>query len=204
MRNPLVKISKAVLMTAAALISCAPPARAVTYYWWDTNGSTAGQGGTGAWNTSSTNWINGGTTFLTPSANAVPVANTFANTEVAVFSGTQGVSSLSGTGTIILNGIISLVGQTISASSGSPTLTISGTTPKVTVASGSTLSLGVGLAAGSTFTLGNEGAIGGGVLELTAASAMTGVLTVSSGTVKLAHADALKTAKVYLNAFSRT
>ena len=202
MRNPLVKISKAVLMTAAALITCAPPAKAVTYYWWDANGSTAGQGGTGAWNTTSTNWVNGGATFVTPSANAVPGANTFANTEVAVFSGTQGVSSLSGTGTTTLNGIISLVGQTISASSGSPTLTISGTTPKITVASGSTLRIGVGLAAGSTFTLGNEGAIGGGVLELTAANAMTGVLNVLSGSVRLAHADALKMAKVNLGAGS--
>ena len=39
MRNPLVKISKAVLMTAAALITCAEPAKATNYYW-DWNNTT--------------------------------------------------------------------------------------------------------------------------------------------------------------------
>jgi hypothetical protein len=55
MRKPRARLSKALLLTAAALIACAPPAKAATYQW-DVNGSTLGLGGTGTWTAANNFW----------------------------------------------------------------------------------------------------------------------------------------------------
>ncbi|NCY21786.1 hypothetical protein EBX31_07505, partial [bacterium] len=68
-------------------------ARAQTSYYWDTNGATAGVGGTGSWTTNGTTWT------TNAAGNVATISGAWANgnTNYAVFQGTAGVVSLSAT-----------------------------------------------------------------------------------------------------------
>src|ERR1700754_1582123 len=113
--------------TAVALVlAVAPEARSAALQW-AANGATAGSGGTGAWNTSSSFWFNG-STYQTWS-------NAAGND--AVFGGTAGTVTLS-TGITVHNLQFNTTGYTVTGN----TLTLTGTTPTVSVMSGGTATIG--------------------------------------------------------------
>jgi len=169
----------AAVLVAGLLIGSAS---AQTLYW-DTNGKTAGAGGTtpaGTWTTSNSNknWNStaAGTTTNTQAwasgADAVFSAGTDATGAYSVtVSGTQNVSS-------------------ITVQEGSPTLdtgtiNFSDASPDILVASGSTLTFGTALTSSSNnLTLGSASFTGTTVFS--ANTTLTGTVTLAGGTLRLA------------------
>ena len=80
-------------LLGVVLVAGMESARAQTSYYWDTNGATAGVGGTGNWTTNGTTW----TTNATGNVATISGAWASGNTNYAVFQGTAGVVSLSAT-----------------------------------------------------------------------------------------------------------
>ena len=83
------------IVIVALMFFTSGPVSLAAPYTWDANGVTAGTGGTGTWDTTSSLWDNGG---LTPWPN-LP-------TDTAVFGGTFGTVTLGGAisaGALIFN-----------------------------------------------------------------------------------------------------
>ncbi len=166
------------LMTlAAGWFGPVAPIHAQTTLFWDTNGATAGAGSSpsATWSTSSSdkNW----TTSSAGTASTIQ----WTNGSNAVFSaGTDATGSY----TVTVSGTVSAAGITVEE--GSPTfsggiVTLSGTTPQLSVASGSTLTFNSQIAGTSGFTK-----TGTGTLTLgSTANAYTGTTTVNAGTLLL-------------------
>jgi autotransporter-associated beta strand protein len=178
-------------MVAAALlgvgVSMAPKAKAANLYW-DANGSVAGVGGTGTWDTTSAFWSSSSV-----GTDAAAVASFTAN-DTAYFIGTAGTVTLGGATTI---------GGLVFSAAGAPvltgsTLTLAGT-PSITVNNGSSavISSNVTTAVATTFDVGNgqldlrgvlsgAGALtknGNGLLVLRGTNTNTGTLTINAGQV---------------------
>jgi autotransporter-associated beta strand protein len=178
-------------MVAAALlgvgVSTAPKAKAANLYW-DANGSVAGVGGTGTWDTTSAFWSSSSV-----GTDAAAVASFTAN-DIAYFTGTAGTVTLGGATTI---------GGLVFSAAGAPvltgsTLTLAGT-PSITVNNGSSavISSNVTTAVATTFDVGNgqldlrgvlsgAGALtknGNGLLVLRGTNTNTGTLTINAGQV---------------------
>ena len=193
MRNPLVKISKAVLMTAAALITCAPPVKATNYYWWDTNNTTTGVGGSATWSGSLSAdkyWAPLSTSYTlgAPPNNGESATvgfdwahSTAANVDAAVFSGISGTATILDGKTFYLNQIIAEVDQIIARDTsalGTGRLSLLGTAPaKIDVLSGKTLQISANLVGGFT-------KIGPGTVDLQRLASSLGAMTLSAGTLK--------------------
>ena len=94
-------ISRACLMAAASLIAAIPAARAANVFF-DQNAATIGTGGTGAWDTTSTFWINAGSGTSIP-GNVAGAAYTFTNADTAYFIGQSGTATLAAG--VTLNGL---------------------------------------------------------------------------------------------------
>ncbi|MFM7398774.1 MAG: hypothetical protein ACKO4N_07390, partial [Verrucomicrobiota bacterium] len=79
-------VSRATLMVAASVLSVglAPRARAANFFW-DTNSSAAGLGGTGNWDTATANWFNAGSA-TTASGTDTTAAAAFTTSDVAYFT----------------------------------------------------------------------------------------------------------------------
>jgi len=88
-------------IVVTAIISEATANAAATTYYWDTNGSAAGTGGNGTWNTAYSYWR---TNSDTGTATTWP--NTLPSTSVAYFGGTSGTVGILSGSTIYTNGII--------------------------------------------------------------------------------------------------
>ena len=154
-----------------------PSVYAQTTLYWDTNGATAGAGTSpsATWSTSGSdkNW----------SASSAGTSGTakWTNGRIAVFSAG---ADATGNYTVTVSGTVSTAGITVEE--GSPTfsggiVTLSGTTPQVSVNAGSTLTFNSQLAGTAGFTKTGTGTM---VLGSTA-NAYTGATTVNAGTLLL-------------------
>ncbi|NBR13337.1 MAG: fibronectin type III domain-containing protein, partial [Crocinitomicaceae bacterium] len=141
--------------------------------YWDTNGSTAGVGGSATW----------GTTFSTNSG-GTSASTTASSTDPTIFNATSGTVTLAASQTVA-SVTLGVSGYTFATSgTGTRTLTapFSLSTFNVSFApiSGSDLTLPSVISGSGTITHS-----GTGVLELTAQNTYTGLTTVSSGTMRL-------------------
>ncbi|MEY2751818.1 MAG: hypothetical protein RLZZ550_1789, partial [Verrucomicrobiota bacterium] len=210
MRNPLVKVSKAVLMTAAALISCAPPVRAATYQW-DVNGSAVGLGGTGTWTATAAFWdligtgADNGTDGTFTQALSLTTPNILQMGGLA--AGTMTLSGPSKAAGLIFTGVDGhAVGTTTTAAN---TLTLLGSgvlaNNTATISGNGAIAIGASQAwtidAGKTLTIAapisGTSALakdGLGILDLRGANTYAGTLTPKQGTLTLSNANALQSA----------
>lgn len=164
------------------LLTLSPLAAQTTLYW-DTNGSTTGAGSSpsGTWSTSSSdkNW--------STSADGNVTTKAWSAGAIAVFSaGTNGTGSY----TVTLSGTQSAAG--LNVQEGSPTLSggtlsLTGSAPTITVASGLTATITSQIAGTSGFTKAGTGTL---ILSNTA-NAYTGATTVSAGTLQLASGNVI-------------
>ena len=137
---------------------------------WDANGTTAGTGGTGTWDTTTTdlfrNGASGTTSFRWVNSSA-------SNDHTAVFGGTAGTVSLAAGGVTASGLQFETSGYTIQ----SDTLTLAGTSPLISVSTGT---------ATITSVLGGSGGFektGSGTLVLGSANTSSGPVSVSAGTL---------------------
>lgn len=162
------------------------PLRAVTFYW-DTDTSTAGNdidgtglGGSGAWDTSTSNWWN-----LSP---LVPWGN--ANTDTAVFTGPYPLNGIPTANVVTLSsGIVAnnlaffRSGYTLTGGS----LMLDGINPGMNVALGETAIINSQILGTAGFTKS-----GGGTVWLgNASNSYTGATTINNGIVAIRNAAAL-------------
>jgi len=137
---------------------------------WDANGTTAGTGGTGTWDTTTTdrfrNGASGTTSFRW-------VNSSTGNDHTAVFGGTAGTVSVA-TGGVTASGIqFDTTGYTIQ----SGTLTLAGATPLISVSTGTATITSV--LAGS----GGFEKVGAGTLVLGSANTVSGPVSITAGSV---------------------
>ena len=136
-----------------------------TTLYWDTNGSTAGLGGTGTWNTTATNW----TTDSTGSS----ATQAWVSGSDAVFAGTVGTVTL-GAGM----SASTLTFNTSGYSVASNTVTLTGGTVDVASGATATISSVVAGSAGLTKT-------DAGTLILSATNTYSNGTTISAGTLQI-------------------
>ncbi len=165
------------LLFCSLLLLSAVLSPAQTTLYWDVDGTTAGAGGTtptGNWRTSGAG-VNWGTAADGTSATAL-----WTNNSIAVFSaGADATGSFTVTvNTVSANSILIEEGNITFASS---TITLTGTTPSVTVASGLTATFSSGLAGTNGFV--KEGA--GTVIFQSTGKNFTGDATINAGTLRL-------------------
>lgn len=171
----------------AALMALYAPARAADRYW-DVNGTSLGSGGTGTWNTTSAFWSpnNDGVSGPYSAWNNAALDDAF-------FGGTAG--------TVTLGGAITahnLTFQTNGYSLTGGSLTLGGTTPTLSVTTGTatidspiTSTNGLTKAGAGTLTLngsnsfGGDLTISGGALGLNAANSFTGNINVTGGNLSI-------------------
>lgn len=169
------------LLVAATLLGIAtsslPPARAANLYW-DANGTAAGTGGAGTWDTTSAFWSS-----AAAGIDATAIGN-FTSADIAIFTGSAGTATL--TEPIAIGGLVfagadfTVTGNTLTlaADSGSPTISVTG---------GNVATL-------TSVVAGTSGLIksGNGVLRLTnAANTFTGTATIARGSLVISAASAL-------------
>lgn len=149
----------------SSLIAC--PTLATAQSYWDPFGIDAspGSGGTGNWDTTTTNWwVSGG-------ADSTWTAN-----NTAFFEGTNGIVTLDGS--VTADGLtFTAAGYSITNFDGSSTLTLGGATPTVTVPAGTT-GIGCILAGSSGLTVS-----GPGNLVLAGADTFTGTTAIGTGSM---------------------
>ena len=182
-QRPRGALSRASLMVAAALLSVgmSPQLRAANLYWdsdataaGNNTGTGAGLGGTGNWDTTTANWYN--------ASSDVAWAN--AGSDTAFFYGTAGTVTL--TTPITVGGLnFGATGFTLTGSA-TNTLTLGGTTPTITLATGVSQATINTLIVGST-GLTFDGGASTGTLFLNSASASTytGATLIGSGTLRI-------------------
>lgn len=141
---------------------------------WDSNGATAGSGGTGTWNTTSTTWFNG----------ATYQAWNNASLDNAIFAGTAGNITL-GTPITVHDMTFNVSGY-LFPSLGTTALTFGGVNPTITTNVGTT-QIFAPLTGSTGFTKS-----GTGTLQINGNSVgYTGVTTVNAGTLAVSNTLAL-------------
>ena len=160
----------------AALLAMYAPAHAQsTTLYWDVNGTGTGTGGTGTWDLSTPYWNSASDGVTGPM-----VAWNNASLNTAYFGGTAGTVTL---GTPITANALTFntTGYTLSGG----TLTLAGTTPTITVNSGTDTI--------SSVIAGTAGLIksGAGTLSLSGANTFSGGITVNTGTLNVSDDAAL-------------
>lgn len=150
---------------------------------WDANGSTANNGGSGTWDTTTNDRFKdsaSGTTYLRW------VNSSAGNSHTAVFGGTAGTVSVASGGVTASGLQFDTTGYTIQNN----TVTLLGTTPTINVTTGtSTISSALAGSSGVTKS-------GNGTLVLTGSNSFTGGLNVTSGSVALGSNNALASSAV--------
>jgi len=142
---------------------------------WDANGSTAGDGGAGTWDSATqSRFKNGaaGTTFIRW------VNSTTGNDHAAVFGGTAGTVSVGPSGVTASGLTFDVTGYTVQSN----IVTLAGTTPTISVTTAAHSAIISSTLAGSN-GLTKSGA---GTLTLTVGNTYTGTTSVNSGTLALA------------------
>ncbi len=144
---------------------------AVTF-WWDSNGDTAGLGGSGNWDTGSTRWRSAlSTDPLTVWPNSLP------STDEAIFDGTAG-TVVNTEGTLHVNDLTFRANGFLITNG---TLALSGTDPVLfTALSGATGTVGSVLAGTNTVVMPGPGSI-----ALTALNTASGNIVVSGGLLRV-------------------
>ena len=148
----------------ALTLALTPEARSASLQW-DANGSAAGIGGTGTWNTSSLTWSTG----------VAFQAWNNASLDDAVFGGTAGTVTL-GVPITVHNLTFGTTGYTVTGG----TLTLGGVSSSVSVLSGGVATIASPIAGSIGLTQ-----AGLGTLVLTGANTYTGGTTISAGTLSL-------------------
>jgi autotransporter-associated beta strand protein len=169
-------------MVAAAIfavgVTTPPQARAANIYW-DTNGSNAGTGGTGSWDTTSPFWS------PTSEGTAPGAIDNFSSQSyTAFFTGTAGTATLAGP--ITIGGLV-FSGADFTIAGDILTLDASVGTPSISVSTANVATI-------SSLLAGVEGLVktGGGSLRLgNAANSLTGALTIEGGSIIVSSATAL-------------
>jgi fibronectin-binding autotransporter adhesin len=159
------------------------PASAASLYW-DANGGTTGTGGTGAWNTTSSLWRDGSTTGTLGTW-----PNVVSPPDAAVFGGTAGTATIADATTIAANSLTFETTGYVVARTGTGQLSLAGTSPSITVTTG-TVTI-------SSVISGTEGLVktGAGQLTLSGANTFSGNVSIGGagnvGVVLASHANAL-------------
>ncbi|VVO51812.1 autotransporter-associated beta strand repeat-containing protein [Pseudomonas fluorescens] len=160
------RLRKLALMLSAGM-AFSPMLQAVDRYW-DTNGTTLGSGGTGAWNLSSAFW--------SPNSDGASGPYSAWNNAAlydAIFAGTAGTLTL-GTPITVHNLTFQTTGYTLNGS----TLTLGGITPTINTSGTVTINSILAGSAGLTKT-------GGGLLNLNGANTFSGGVVVNTGGLAL-------------------
>jgi autotransporter-associated beta strand protein len=167
-------VGLAVVLSVAFLLVAAPWAAASTYYW-DNNSNGPPWGGAGTWNTTTSNWA---ANTSSPYGFTTWSPNTTSNGNTAVFQGTAGAVSLSGT--IYANALqFDVSGYTIQSgtlylSQSSPTITVTNSSHTATISSVVTGSAGLKKS-------------GSGTLILSGANSYLNTTTISAGTLSVSN-----------------
>ena len=190
-------------MTAAALTPT-PSAAQTTYYWNGGNASASpANGGTGTWNTTTANWRQ-----ATDTGSAVAWPGTSSGADSAVFAGTSGTVTLSGS--LVANALsftvdaYTLTGGTLGLDGTAPSLSVTTGTATIEsrlVGSGSLTKTGVGtltLSGANSYSGGTT--VSGGILRLASTTAAgSGAVALAGGTLSLFRSAATTT---YANAIN--
>ncbi len=153
---------------------------------WDNDGSGTPGGGAGTWNTTDLRWTSDS------GANYVAWSNTgqdSVNLDDAVFGGSVGTVTL-GVPIVVHNLTFNSDGYVISdGGNATNTLTLGGTSPVITLAPNATTTISAVIAgtAGFTKATSNES----GVLILSGNNTYSGQTTISNGTIRITHGNAL-------------
>lgn len=194
-------------MAAAAFLSVAPPVARAANFFWDTNGGSAGLGGTGTWDTTTANWFNAGSATTTNGLQPTAAIGAFTSNDVAYFSGAAGSSNTVTLGQAITIGGLNFSGLTSYVLDGASALTLAApsgtpTQPTVAVASGSRVNVTAKIS-------GTQGLLktGNGTLVLgNSANDFTGDLLIRGGAVVITASAQLGagTGPVMVQGFSNT
>ena len=174
---------------------------------WDQTGS-GGLGGTGTWDTTTTNWWNG--------ASDVAWSDTTGTTDIATFAGTAGTVTL-GTNLGALGLVFSTTGYTIATGANTLTLGSSGIDASGLATGTTTISGNLALGANQTWNVGSAAAAtltvpavingsgfgitksGAGTLTLSGANTYTGGTTINGGTLVTGNGSALGSGALTMN-----
>ncbi|MDG4879059.1 autotransporter-associated beta strand repeat-containing protein, partial [Mesorhizobium sp. WSM4935] len=138
--------------------------------YWDVNGTTAGLGGSGTWDTSSSFWSNNGDGLSGP---YTPWVNNAGSPDVAIFGGTAGTVTLGAP--ITANG---LTFQTTGYVINGGTLTLGGTTPTITL--GASLGATINSILAGSAGLAVNGTNTSSILTINGANTFTGGINVNN------------------------
>ena len=162
------------LFQIAAVLTLAIPAHAVSFFWNGTDTTADADGGTGAWDTTLTNWDD-----LATGGNSIAWPTTGTDND-AVFGGTAGTVTVDEGGVTANDLTFTTAGYIIQDGQ----ITLNGTTPTITNSVDATIHSILDGSAGLTKT-------GAGILTLGGANLYTGTTAINAGTLQITHASAL-------------
>jgi autotransporter-associated beta strand protein len=155
----------------------------VAVYYWDANGNTAGLGGTGAWDTTSSLW----TTDVSGSTGSTQYPNATGAMTEADFSGTAGVVTLASGTAITVNGIkFGTTGYTITGADDTATLSSPGVAT-ITTGAGNSATIDAVIAGATALKKANDD----GTLTLGGVNTYTGDTSILGGTLTIGGAGQL-------------
>jgi fibronectin-binding autotransporter adhesin len=173
--------SIALLLATCAAPLVTPDARGAAFVWDSNLGTTGAQDGSGTWDTTTTNWVNGGANVM------------WADGNDATFG--AGVDGSYSVGVALNHNATSLIfnnsGYTLSAAA-AQTITVSSTTASITLASGKTATIGNNVLLTTPAVSANSAVTGAGTLIIengatlrNAGTASTNVLNINTATVEV-------------------
>jgi fibronectin-binding autotransporter adhesin len=184
--------SIALLLATCAAPLVIPDARGAAFVWDSNLGTTGAQDGSGTWNTTTTNWVNGGVNVL------------WADGNDATFG--AGIDGSYAVGLALNPNATSLIfnnsGYTLSAAA-AQTITVSSATASISLAPGKTATIGNNVLLTTPAVSANSAVIGAGTLIIengatlrNAGTANTNVLNINAATVEVKSGGNLLTTPV--------
>ncbi len=179
-------ILKTILLTSITLPFVTPVCHAASYTWTATEGGPLSDGG-GNWDpTGGTTWLNGTSQVYGPWGNT--------NVDEAIFGVGSGAAGTITVSSVTANKITFNAPGSGYYTLSSGTISLAGTTPTITAASGVTATIGSTLAGTAGLTK-----AGAGTLILTDPESYTGATIISAGTLALSGGDNLLTTSGTVN-----
>ncbi|TAE92525.1 MAG: hypothetical protein EAZ81_02730, partial [Verrucomicrobia bacterium] len=170
------------LLAALILLPLLKDINAQSLTWDGANTVTTGaQGGTGTWNTTTSNWWNGSNNVLWP---------TSGTNNDAVFAGTAGTVTIATGGVTVNDMTFNTTGYALSGAA----ITLNGTTPTISTGTNITATISSTISGSSGLT--KDGA---GILRLGGANNFTGGTTLTNGTIVVGNSGALSSGTLLLN-----